>query len=90
MAKKKVKWNIDGFEEIRNDPRVRKVVVEKAEEIAREASENGKVEGYIVTDRVLQEGRAAASVMATGHANNHNWKNHALIKALHKATGDGS
>jgi len=41
--------------------------------------------GYMVTDLVLEKPRAAVSVMATGHASNHNRKYHSLLRALSQA-----
>ena len=83
----KLKWNPEGFEELLGLPEVRADLMARAERVQREASENGAVEGYVVTDLVLEESRAAVSVMATGHAHNHNRKNHALLKALDAAKG---
>lgn len=78
----KVKFNRKGFEQLRKAPKVRKDLLDRGEAIAQEASENGRVEGYIVTELVLEDPRGAVSVMATGHARNHNRKTHALLKAL--------
>ena len=91
MAKKhnrfELKWNPKGFEELLSLPEVRADLMARAERVRREASENGAVEGYVVTDLVLEETRAAVSIMATGHAHNHNRKHHALLKALDAAKG---
>lgn len=86
MAKKGVKFNKAGFEALRQDYRGREDLVRRAELVAREAS-RGEVDGYIVTDLVLEDPRAAASVMATGRAHFHNRKHLALIRAL--AAGKG-
>ena len=91
MAKKhnkfELKFHKDAFRQLLSDPAVRADLMARAERVQREASENGTVEGYIVTDLVLEETRAAVSIMATGHAHNHNRKHHALLKALDAAKG---
>lgn len=82
-----LRFNKDAFRQLLSDPAVRADLMARAERVQREASENGAVDGYIVTDLVLEETRAAVSIMATGHAHNHNRKNHALLKALDAAKG---
>lgn len=82
-----IKFNADAFRQLLSLPEVRADLMARAERVQREASENGTVEGYIVTDLVLEETRAAVSIMATGHAHNHNRKHHALLKALDAAKG---
>jgi hypothetical protein len=77
-----IRWNMEGFEELRKVAPVRNLAKDIAEDIARTASENGRVKGYKVTPLLLEDPRGAVSVMATGHARNHNAKTHALIKAL--------
>lgn len=87
MAKQKrtkIDWKLDGFEEVRNAPKVREKVEEVAEKVKDIASEDGRVEGYVVAPRYLQEERAAVSVLAFGHANNHNFKHNALVKAMYQ------
>ena len=83
----KIKFHPKAFRELLGSPAVRADLMARAERVRREASENGAVEGYVVTDLVLEETRAAVSVMATGHAHNHNRKHHALLKALDAAKG---
>lgn len=83
MAKKGLKWNRGAFKELRNDPRITDFLVKKAEQVAKDAG--GEEIGYMVTDLVLEESRAAVSVMATGHASNHNRKHHSLLRALSQA-----
>ena len=78
----KIKFNPKAFEQIRNLPEVRADLQRRARNIAEAASENGRVDGYQVTELVLEESRGAVSVMATDHAHNHNRKTHALLKAL--------
>ena len=85
LNKFKLKFNRAAFEALRNDPAVRADLRARAERVQKAASRNGEVEGYIVTDLVLEESRAAVSVMATGHAHNHNRKHHALLRALDEA-----
>ena len=70
---------------IRQLPEVRAELERRAELVAEQASENGRVSGYVVTDLVLEVPRGASSVMATGHARNHNRKTLALVKALEAA-----
>lgn len=79
------KLNLQGFKELRTSPQAHRALVEMAEGVQRDASGGGKVPGYKVTDLVLEEPRAAVSVMATGHAARHNRKNHTLVAALIRA-----
>ena len=83
----KLEFKPKGLGELVNLPEVRSFLTEGAKCIQREASENGAGEGYVATDLVLEETRAAVSIMATGHAHNHNRKNHSLLKALDAAKG---
>lgn len=83
----KVKFNRDGFKQLRKQPKIRADLLRRAQAVADQASENGRVEGYKVTDLVLEDPRAAVSVMATGHARNHNAKTMALLKALDAGRG---
>ncbi len=85
----KLKFHGDAFREIRQDHRLRADLVARAERIAERAASfgSGTTEGYMVTDLVLEDPRAAASVMATGHAHRHNRKWNALVKALDAGRG---
>lgn len=83
MAKRKgfaLKFDPKMLQEIRTDYRVRADLVKRAERIAEAAG--GEDMGYKVTDLVLEDPRAAASVMATGKAHFHNRKHAALIRSL--------
>lgn len=83
MAKQSgFKINEKGFRQLRNSPEARRAVNDIAKRIQAEASRGGTVEGYKFTELVLEDNRAAASVMATGHARNDNRKRHALVTAL--------
>ena len=74
-----------GFRELLNAPAVRAELMRYARQIAETAG--GEDMGYKVTDLMLEESRAAVSVMATGHAHFHNRKHHALLKALEAGRG---
>lgn len=80
MAKTRLKFKKGALEALRNDHRARAFALKKAQELAEAAG--GEDMGYVVTDRVLQDPRAAASVMATGHARFHNRKHHSLLRGL--------
>ncbi|MEX3609766.1 hypothetical protein VVR12_01800 [Rothia sp. LK2588] len=80
----KLKVNNEAFRKIRNLPEVRKHLKHKAQQIADIASRGGEVEGYVVTDLVLEDPRGASSVYAYGHAYNSNRKHNSLIKALNR------
>ena len=75
-----LKFKPGALEELRQDHAVRADVVKRAEKIAEAAG--GEEMGYKVTDLVLEDPRAAASVMATGRAHFHNRKHAALIRSL--------
>lgn len=76
----KLKFNTDGFEDLRFDPRVRGLLYEKAKEIADRAG--GEEKGYIIRENRQRRYRAGVTVFATGHAGNSNRKHRTLIKAL--------
>lgn len=85
-----LKFNQKGFRELRNDHAVREDVNARAERIAKAAAAMGggePVTGYKVTDLVLEESRAAASVMATREAHHHNRKHNTLVRALDAGKG---
>lgn len=85
MAKRGIKWKRSAFQELRNDPRITDQLLKTAEKLAAEAG--GEAMGYKVTDLVLEESRAAVSVMATGHARMHNRKHHSLLRGLDRVRG---
>ena len=99
MAKAKpgqvrLKFNHKAFQAVRNDHRMRADVLARAERIADAAatmnggdSKGKPVKGYKVTDLVLEETRAAASVMATRAAHHHNRKHATLLNALDAVKG---
>lgn len=80
MAKKRVKWNMRGFEDLRHEAKVKKALMDKAEQI--QAKAGGAEKGYVVTDLTAEDPRGAVSVMATGHALFSNRKHHSLLRAL--------
>ena len=86
MPKNRLKFRKGAMQELRNTRESQKLLNDLATDVQAAASENGRVDGYMVTDLVLEDPRNATSVMATGHARNHNRKTHALIKALGDAT----
>lgn len=69
------------FRELRNDPKLRRDLIERAERI-RSAAAAGGIDGYKLTDLALEENRAAVSVMATGHAARHNRRHNTLLRVL--------
>lgn len=83
MAKAKLKWKRGALKNLRNEPKMTSFLLKKARQIAADAG--GEDMGYMVTDLVLEDPRAAVSVMATGHASNHNRKYHTLLRALSQA-----
>lgn len=82
QPKTKLKYSRVDFAKLRKQPKIRADLLRRANAVAEAASENGRVSGYKVTDLVLEDPRAAVSVMATGHARNHNAKTMALLKNL--------
>ena len=83
MATAKLKCTRGALKQMRHDPRIAQFLLKKADQIAADAG--GKDIGYMVTNLVLEEPRTAVSVMATGHASNHNRKYHSLLRALSQA-----
>jgi hypothetical protein len=83
MAAKKFKLDQEAFRKVRQDPRVRADLLDRAQRLA--AAAGGEAMGYKVTELVLEDPRAAVSVMATGHAHFHNRKHHALLRNLNAA-----
>lgn len=69
------------FQDLRNDPKVRRDLLERAERIRAAAAADG-AEGYVVTDLALEENRSAVSVMATGHAARSNRRHNTLLRVL--------
>lgn len=78
----KLKYKKGAFRELRQQPKVRRDLVRRAELIAERASKGGQVDGYVVTDLLREDPRGAASVMATGAARMHNRKHHTLIRSI--------
>ena len=76
----KVKFNKNAFVDIRTTVAVRKYLLERGRKLSRAAG--GEDMGYKVTSLVLEDNRAAVSVMATGKARMHNRKHHALLRNL--------
>lgn len=83
MAKSRSKLNEEAFRKLRQDPKVRADLLERARKLA--AAAGGETMGYKVTELVLEDPRGAVSVMATGHAHFHNRKHHALLRNLNAA-----
>lgn len=83
MAKKNFRLKPGALREIRQMPAVREDLMRRANLIADRASEGGRVDGYKVTDLLLEDPRGAVSVMAAGqHARSHNRKRNALVRSL--------
>lgn len=83
MARKNnVKFNVRGFEQLREDPKVQADLVKRAERI-RSASGTEEM-GYLVRDNLAREGRSGASVIAINHAYNSNAIHQTLIRNLSK------
>lgn len=85
MAKARIKWNTEGFRQLRQSPSVKQDLLNRAERVASAAG--GQDMGYMVTDLVLENPRGAVSVMATGKARAHNRRTNALMVALDAGRG---
>lgn len=81
-SRNNLKLSNEALRQLRQLPAVRQELVRRAEKIAEIASENGRVQGYKVTDLVLEQPRGAASVLAYGEAYRHNRKHNAIVKAF--------
>ena len=81
-----LKLSNDVIRQLRKSPAVRKELHRRAEMMAAAAGA-GRVDGYEVTDLVLEDPRGAVSVMATGHAAWHNRKHNALLRSLGAGRG---
>ena len=77
-GKSGIDYNVKGFRELRNLPAARAELIRLAYEM--QSSLGG--DEYKVTDLVLEENRAAVSILATGKARMQNNKNHTLLKEL--------
>lgn len=96
MAKKNIKWNRKGFQQLRKEPALQDLINELAHDIAKEAASIGGADldvfeegsarddnsGYQVTPLVLEDPRNATSVMAVGEGHHHNRKHAALLRGL--------
>ena len=94
--KKGLVFNKEGFKELRNLPEVREYVGELARYVGDAASDAGGGDlhvfdegpaddddnGYQVTDLVLEDSRAAFSVMAVGKAHHENREKSTLLKGV--------
>lgn len=81
MARKRgLKFNVKGFEQLREDANIQADLVKRAERI-RDASGSEDM-GYLVRDNLARDGRSGASVIAINHAFNSNRINQTLIKNL--------
>lgn len=80
MAKTKIKWNIEGFRQLRTTPAVRNDLLQRARSISDAAG--GEAMGYKVTPLLLEDPRGAASVMATGKAAYDNRKYNSLMRSI--------
>lgn len=78
----KLKYKKGAFRELRQQPKVHRDLVRRAELVAERASNGGQIDGYVVTDLLREDPRGATSVMATGAARMHNRKHHALLRSL--------
>ena len=81
-----LKLSNDVIRQIRTSPAVRRELHRRGGEEAAAAGA-GRVDGYKVTDLVLEDPRGAVSVMATGHAARHNRKHNALLRSLGAGRG---
>lgn len=86
--KNRLTWNYDAYRRMRQDQGLVDQAKEEAQKIADEASEGGRVKGYVVTELELEDPRGAVSVMATGHAARHDRKNLSLLKAAKKVADE--
>lgn len=82
---KRMKLNAEGFLKIRTSPKVRADLLKRAQRIAEAAG--GEANGFQVTELVLEDNRAAVSVMAVGRARGSNRKHHSLLRALDAGRG---
>lgn len=78
--KSRIKWNVKGFEQLREDPKVHGDLIRRAHNIAN--ASGGEEMGYLVRDNLAREERSGATVLAIGHAANDNRKNQTLIRNL--------
>lgn len=79
-----LKISNETLRQIRTSPAVRKELDKRAKKIAWIASEQGRVKGYVATDLIREKPRGASSVLAYGHAYNHNRKYNSIVKAFNE------
>lgn len=96
----RIKFNREGFRELRNEPKLQDLVTELAYEVGEEAAKVGGWtdlpvfevteppaagrSGYQITELTLENPRNAASVMAVGKAHHHNRQRSSLLRGLSK------
>ena len=78
----RVAHRIKGYQALRKNGKIMADLVDRAEAIAGEASENGRVKGYNVTPLEQARTRGIVTIGALGHAHYHNRKNSSLLKSL--------
>lgn len=78
----RLKFNMGAFDELKNSPEARAALMDIATDMARDLNQGQEQDWYIVTDLVLEDPRAAVSVLATGKGAVRNYKNHTLLKEL--------
>lgn len=81
----KIKMKRGAPRELRNQPKVRADLMRRAKNVA--AAAGGEEMGFKITDLVLEENRAAVSVIAFGKARAFNNKYHSLLKGLSAGKG---
>lgn len=77
---KKIKFNAQAFQALRNDPAVRADLVRRAKRI--QSAAGGESKGYLVRINYARRARSGVTVLATGHAHWSNRKHQTLVKAL--------
>jgi hypothetical protein len=85
MGKPRIKWNLEGFRQLRQSPAIKQDLMNRAQRVA--ASAGGEAMGYMVTDLTLERPRGAVSVMATGKAKADNRKRNSLMRGLDAGRG---
>ena len=87
MAKVTIKWNLDGFADLRRDPKLDELLSKTAEDVASDANTGSRKGGYLAKQGRGKTRSRAAVLTSTPAAMADNAKYHRLLNALTQNVG---